>query len=33
RRGSRVGFTEGAITDANGTIVATASSTLLIFDA
>lgn len=33
RRGSRLGFTEGAITDANGTIVATASSTLLIFDA
>jgi uncharacterized protein (TIGR00369 family) len=32
RVGSRVGFTEGEVTDASGAIVATASSTLLLFD-
>ncbi|WP_369371097.1 PaaI family thioesterase [Promicromonospora sp. Populi] len=32
KAGSRVGFTEGVIRDASGTVVATASSTLLIFD-
>jgi uncharacterized protein (TIGR00369 family) len=30
--GSRVGFAEGVVTDASGAVVATASSTLLIFD-
>ena len=30
--GSRVGFTEGVITDAGGSVVATATSTLLVFD-
>jgi uncharacterized protein (TIGR00369 family) len=30
--GSRVGFTEGVVTDASGAIVATATSTLLLFD-
>ncbi len=32
KSGSRVGFTEGAVTDASGKIVATATSTLLVFD-
>jgi uncharacterized protein (TIGR00369 family) len=32
KSGSRVGFAEGVVTDASGAIVATASSTLLIFD-
>jgi uncharacterized protein (TIGR00369 family) len=32
KSGSRVGFTEGAVTDASGALVATATSTLLIFD-
>jgi uncharacterized protein (TIGR00369 family) len=32
RVGSRVGFTEGEVTDASGAVVATASSTLLLFD-
>ncbi len=32
RVGSRVGFTEGEVTDASGALVATASSTLLLFD-
>lgn len=32
KAGSRVGFTEGVVTDASGTVVATASSTLLVFD-
>jgi uncharacterized protein (TIGR00369 family) len=32
KSGSRVGFTEGSVTDAHGALVATASSTLLIFD-
>lgn len=32
KAGSRVGFTEGAIRDASGALVATATSTLLIFD-
>jgi uncharacterized protein (TIGR00369 family) len=32
KSGSRVGFTEASVTDAEGTLVATASSTLLIFD-
>ncbi len=32
KAGGRVGFTEGVVTDANGAVVATASSTLLIFD-
>ena len=30
--GSRVGFSEGVVTDGTGAVVATASSTLLIFD-
>jgi uncharacterized protein (TIGR00369 family) len=30
--GSRVGFTEGVVTDASGAVVATASSTLLLVD-
>jgi len=30
--GSRVAFTEGVVTDARGVVIATASSTLLIFD-
>jgi len=33
KAGSRVGFAEGVVTDAGGAVVATASSTLLIFDA
>lgn len=32
KSGARVGFTEGVVTDAAGTVVATASSTLLVFD-
>ena len=32
KSGSRVGFTEAVVTDASGAIVATASSTLLVFD-
>jgi uncharacterized protein (TIGR00369 family) len=32
RAGSRVGFTEGVVTDESGAVVATASSTLLVFD-
>jgi uncharacterized protein (TIGR00369 family) len=32
KAGSRVGFTEGVVTDESGAVVATASSTLLIFD-
>jgi len=32
KAGSRIGFTEGKVTDASGAFVATASSTLLIFD-
>lgn len=32
KAGSRVGFTEGVVTDESGAIVATASSTLLVFD-
>ena len=32
KSGSRVGFAEGVVTDASGAVVATASSTLLIFD-
>ncbi|MGY4649883.1 PaaI family thioesterase [Mycobacterium sp. URHB0021] len=32
KSGSRVGFAEGVVTDASGAMVATASSTLLIFD-
>jgi acyl-coenzyme A thioesterase PaaI-like protein len=32
KSGSRVGFTEGVVTDASGAIVATATSTLLLFD-
>jgi uncharacterized protein (TIGR00369 family) len=32
KAGSRIGFTEGEVTDAAGNLVATASSTLLIFD-
>lgn len=32
KSGARVGFTEGVVTDANGAIVATATSTLLVFD-
>jgi uncharacterized protein (TIGR00369 family) len=32
KSGSRVGFTEGVVTDEKGAIVATASSTLLVFD-
>jgi uncharacterized protein (TIGR00369 family) len=32
KSGSRVGFTEGAVADASGAVVATATSTLLVFD-
>jgi uncharacterized protein (TIGR00369 family) len=32
RAGSRVGFTEGEVVDASGALVATATSTLLVFD-
>jgi uncharacterized protein (TIGR00369 family) len=32
KAGSRVGFTEGVVTDGRGTTIATASSTLLVFD-
>ena len=32
KAGSRIGFTEGKVTDASGNLVATASSTLLIFE-
>ena len=32
KAGSRVGFTEGTVTDASGATVATATSTLLVFD-
>jgi uncharacterized protein (TIGR00369 family) len=32
KSGSRVGFTEGVVTDASGAVVATATSTLLIFE-
>ena len=32
KSGARVGFTEGVVTDAAGKVVATATSTLLIFD-
>jgi uncharacterized protein (TIGR00369 family) len=32
KSGARVGFTEGVITDASGKVVATATSTLLVFD-
>ena len=32
KAGARVGFTEGVVTDAAGALVATASSTLLVFD-
>lgn len=32
KSGSRVGFTEGVVTDAGGGVVATATSTLLVFD-
>ena len=32
RSGSRVGFTEGEVVDSSGAIVATATSTLLVFD-
>jgi uncharacterized protein (TIGR00369 family) len=32
KAGSRVGFAEGVITDARGALVATATSTLLVFD-
>jgi len=32
KSGSRVGFTEGVVTDAGGAVVATATSTLLVFD-
>jgi uncharacterized protein (TIGR00369 family) len=32
KSGARVGFTEGVVTDASGKVVATATSTLLIFD-
>jgi uncharacterized protein (TIGR00369 family) len=32
KAGSRVGFTEGVVTDASGAPVATATSTLLVFD-
>jgi uncharacterized protein (TIGR00369 family) len=32
KSGARVGFAEGVVTDASGAIVATATSTLLIFD-
>ena len=32
KSGARVGFAEGVVTDADGALVATASSTLLVFD-
>jgi uncharacterized protein (TIGR00369 family) len=32
KSGSRVGFTEGVVTDTSGAVVATATSTLLVFD-
>jgi uncharacterized protein (TIGR00369 family) len=32
KAGSRIGFTEGKVTDASGKLVATASSTLLVVD-
>jgi uncharacterized protein (TIGR00369 family) len=32
KSGSRVGFTEGVVTDESGAVVATATSTLLVFD-
>ncbi|MCW2558744.1 MAG: hypothetical protein JWP55_2708 [Mycobacterium sp.] len=32
KSGSRVGFTEGVVTDPDGTVIATATSTLLVFD-
>ena len=32
KSGTRVGFTQGVVSDASGTTVATASSTLLVFD-
>jgi uncharacterized protein (TIGR00369 family) len=32
KSGARVGFTEGVVTDARGAVVATATSTLLVFD-
>jgi len=32
KTGSRVGFAEGVVTDASGAVVATATSTLLVFD-
>jgi uncharacterized protein (TIGR00369 family) len=32
KSGSRVGFTEGVVTDADGAVFATATSTLLVFD-
>ena len=32
KAGSRVAFTEGTVTDARGDVVATATSTLLVFD-
>jgi acyl-coenzyme A thioesterase PaaI-like protein len=32
KAGSRVGFAEGVLTDGSGAVVATATSTLLIFD-
>lgn len=32
KAGSRIGFTEGKVTDASGNLVATATSTLLVFD-
>ena len=32
KAGSRVSFTEGVVTDASGAVVATATSTLLVFD-
>lgn len=32
KSGSRVGFAEGIVTDASGAVVATATSTLLVFD-
>ena len=32
KAGSRVSFAEGVVTDAGGAVVATATSTLLVFD-
>ena len=32
KSGSRVGLTEGVVTDGSGKLVATATSTLLVFD-